>query len=128
MDFPLKGNYFNGQFTMPPIGGAKGVEQIIKKVSLANTEHHLWDGPVDFRHVEPVVESAEQGRVVLAKLTIEKRIELVQRLHEQIVSNKSLFENALSLETGKPLYDAHNEVETLLEQIQYLIKLYIIAD
>ena len=121
MKFNIKGSYFNGKYVLPPTSGPGSVETINNMFSPADEKIKLWECPFDYRHVEPVCESASKGFLAWSKTTLKERLNYLKKYHEIISSKKDELSIALSYETGRPLWETKKEVAITYERILFEI-------
>jgi succinylglutamic semialdehyde dehydrogenase len=121
MTFELKGNYFNNNFVQAPISGPEAVEKWITRTSPANTEQELWKLPLYYGHVEEILESAKKGFKTWREFSVEQRIECLKKYQEQLKEKKEEIAKAISLEMGKPLWEAMTEAGALIAKIDVTI-------
>lgn len=126
MVYQIKGDYYNGDFfleTRPgSLVGREACDEIIEKYSPANIEQHLWVCPVDYKHIDNVIESAQRGFALWKKTSIEERISGLLRYKEQVILRKDEIAKAISLETGKPFWEAQTEVSSVINKVDITIK------
>ncbi len=122
MKYQMKGNYFNGNYVWPSLNGPGAVEHFIKRECPADTETLLWQMAVDYSHVEPVVNSATRGYKFWRALPVAERIPFLKRYQEQLLAKKDLIAEAISLESGKPLWEATGEVNSVIGKVDITIK------
>lgn len=112
MEFTLRGDYFEGQFSH-----SKGVNEAdvsksdegISKTCPANTDHKLWDAVIDYANIDKTIESAQKGYEVWRKTPLEKRIEHFKAFQKAAEARKEQIGRAIALETGKPLWESMTE-------------------
>jgi succinylglutamic semialdehyde dehydrogenase len=121
MKFTLKGSYFNNTYHLSPITGHGKVEVVIENYSPADLSQLLWICPVDYKHVEPVVHSSLEGFNTWKKVGLDQRISSIQKYQENVILQKNNLCEAISLETGKPLWEAYQEVEELVNDTTLLL-------
>src|SRR5688572_3028239 len=117
MGFEIKGNYFEGDFHLPATTGPNSVELVIERRSPADIDKVLWKCPVDYNHIEPIIESAIKGFHFWRKLKQEERNNFLKKYQEQIVSIKDQLAEAIALESGKPLWEAKGEVASVISKV-----------
>jgi len=122
MYYDLKGNYFSGAYQLPPSKGPDSVEQFIIRECPADVDTKLWECAIDYRHIEPALESAEAGFKVWRKIPVEGRIEFLRKYQEKVISRKEKIAEAIALETGKPLWEAHTEVSSVINKVTVTIE------
>lgn len=121
MKFELSGNYFGNAFETSPVSGQNRVEKFIERECPADTETTLWKCPVNYKHVDPVLDSAEIGYKTWRNTPLEQRISLLKRYQEQVVSKRDALAMAIALEAGKPLWEAHTEVNAIIAKVDVTI-------
>ncbi|WP_164848252.1 aldehyde dehydrogenase family protein [Halobacteriovorax sp. HLS] len=121
MTYELKGNFFNNEFIQPPTTGADSVEKWITRTSPANTDQILWKCPLHYGHVDSILESAVKGFDTWKKTSIEERIECLKRYQEELKNKKEEIAKAISLEMGKPYWEALTEAGALIAKIDVTI-------
>lgn len=121
MKYQLNGNYFSSSFQLPPTTGPSAVDVLIERKCPADTETLLWSMPVDYRHVEPVIESAVKGFKVWRSTPLSERIAALKRFQEIALSRKNDMAQAISLEMGKPLWEAMTEATSVIGKVDVTI-------
>jgi len=121
MKFTIKGNYFNNEFNMPATSGPSAVEHFLKRDCPSDTSLRLWECPIEYRHVDPVIESANVGYQEWRKLSVEKRIEFLKRYQEAVLSRQDEIAEAIAYEVGKPLWEAKTEAAALVAKVNVTI-------
>lgn len=121
MKFQLKGNYFDGDFHQPPISGSLAVDVFVERNSPADNEMLLWRMPVEYRHVEPVIEASVSGFYEWRKTPLEERIAALKRFQEIALARKNEIATAISLEMGKPMWEALTEAASVVGKVDVTI-------
>jgi succinylglutamic semialdehyde dehydrogenase len=121
MKFEIKGNYFNGKYHKPPLKGPHGAEIFIKRECPADINQTLWEFPVDYNHADDAVESSISGFKFWRNLKVEEKISFLKNYQEQVLSKKGEIAQAISLETGKPLWEAEGEVNSVIGKVDITI-------
>jgi succinylglutamic semialdehyde dehydrogenase len=121
MKYELKGNYFNNEFNMPPTSGPDAVEHYLKRECPSDTTINLWDCPIEYRHVDPIISSAKKGYQTWRKTTIEERIEVLKRYQEAVIARQEEIAEAIAWEVGKPLWEARTEAAALVAKVNVTI-------
>ncbi|OUR92870.1 hypothetical protein A9Q84_20365 [Halobacteriovorax marinus] len=121
MTFELKGNFFDNQFFQPPITGPDSVEKWISRTCPADTDTTLWKCPIYNGHTEHVIQSSLEGFSTWRKTPLEKRVQCLKRYQEQLVTKKEEIAKAISLEMGKPYWEALTEAGALIAKIDVTI-------
>ncbi len=115
----LLGDYFFNEYHI--CEKERDADEKIAKYSPADLSEKLWEALVNYGNVEKVIESATQGFKLWRKTTKEHRIEILQKFKINLDKSKDLLANAISLETGKPLWEAYGEIEGALKNIDSVI-------
>lgn len=121
MSFKLQGNYFHGQFHLPPLSGPQATEIILKRECPANTEQVLWSAPIDYRHIDRIIDSANEGFKTWKKTSLQERIVLFKNYQEEIKKISDELSYAIALEVGKPLWEAKTEVNAIINKVDVTI-------
>lgn len=117
MKYALKGNYFNGEWNQPITTGPDATELKITRTCPADLETSLWECPVDYRHVDPAVESAQMGFINWRRVPLDEKKNCLKQFQEQVVAIKDQMAEAIALETGKPLWEALTEVNAVIAKV-----------
>ena len=80
MIYEIKGNYFNGKYNMPQTKGNDAVENFITRECPSDINTILWTLPIEYRHVNAVIESAVDGFHSWRKISINERIQFLKKL------------------------------------------------
>jgi len=121
MEFTLKGNYFRNRYTLASIGGLKGVEKFFEKFSPADIKKHLWTCPIEYRHIEPAIESASKGFDIWKRVTFTERINSLKKAKSKIQENRDLIAESISWETGKPLWESYEEIDAVISKVEITV-------
>lgn len=119
--FQIKGHYFQGHFHQVPTTGLAAAESFINRSCPANTNQTLWSLPLDYRHLDEIVDSACSGFEYWRKLDYDQRISFLKSYQEQLIAKQDLFANAIALEAGKPLWEAKTEASALISKVDVTI-------
>ena len=122
MKFEIKGNYYSGAFHLPTTTGPHAVENIISKFCPADTSLKLWDCPVDYQAIESALESVSNGFRIWKKTSLQERINYFRKYQEELIKMKDNLALAISLETGKPLWESKGEVASAINHINIVIE------
>ncbi|MFZ9000128.1 MAG: aldehyde dehydrogenase family protein [Bacteriovoracaceae bacterium] len=120
MKFELKGDYFNNEWVAPKTKGTDSTERFLLKNSPCDNQS-LWMCPIDYRHIDPLVESAAKGHKVWRGTSFEDRKNALKRYQEKLLSKKNEIAEAISWETGKPLWESLTEAGALISKIDVTI-------
>ena len=121
MKFTMRGNYFDGKFNVSATSGLHTVDKIITKYCPADLNLKLWECPVDFGHIDQVIESAKQGFKTWRKTKLEDRIDHLKRYQKLVTAIKDKLALVISFETGKPLWEAYTEVNSVIGKVDVTI-------
>jgi succinylglutamic semialdehyde dehydrogenase len=118
MQMLLKGDYFDGRFSLT---STQGAQETISKKSPADLTKTLWEGGIHYSHVDAVIESAVKGFETWRKLSFEERISYLKKYQEIVRARKDEISMALALEVGKPLWEAKTEAQALDSKVTVTI-------
>lgn len=116
MKYQLLGDYFDGVFHQP-----ENKDEEILKNCPADTNTTLWQSFVDYKHIEPVIESATQGFHHWRKTPVSKRIELIETFGKIATQKKEEIATAIALDTGKPLWESMTEASAIEAKVKVTI-------
>ena len=86
------------------------------------TGAELWRGAVG--HVDETVDRARKAWPAWASQPLAKRIELVRRFANEVRKGHDAFAELIARETGKPLWEAVTEVESVVAKVEISIRAY----
>jgi len=124
MEFSLKGDYFTGQYTHEDGMQETDInssDEVIEKSCPGNTEQKLWKAGIQYKNIEPVIESAKSGFELWRKMPIEDRVEYLQSFQEVAHKKKDELAYAIAMETGKPLWEAKTEAGAIVAKVNVTI-------
>lgn len=121
MTFTLKGNYFHGEFHQPPTSGPRASDVSLSRENPANTQETLWSMHLCYDHVEEAIDSAVKGFRSWRAVAQDERNNYLRRYQEQVMARKDEIARAIALETGKPLWEAHTEVASVIGKVTVTI-------
>ena len=121
MKYQIKGNYYNGRYNPSSQKGPQGVEHFIKRESPADTSTILWEMPLDYNQVDELIHSSVEGFKFWRKQSLEERINFLKKYQEQVISKREQIAEAISLEMGKPLWEATGEVNSVIGKVDITI-------
>lgn len=85
----------------------------------------VWEGTAaGASDVKTAVEKARKAFPEWARLTIFERIAYLKSFEKILEQSKELIAHTIALETGKPLWDARNEVQAMINKIDISINAY----
>jgi len=119
------GDFINGKFIK-----AELADETFTVTSPADFKDTVGEVPVKFSHVDTAVEAATAAFKTWSHLSLEKRIEYIQRLSEIFLSKKEEFAETISRETGKPLWETRTEAAAIVGKIKITLEhsLKLVAD
>jgi len=82
----------------------------------------LWRGPTG--DVDDVVERARRAWPAWAAQPLTTRMELVRRFANEVRKDNDKLAELIARETGKPLWEARTEVETVVNKVEISIRAY----
>lgn len=121
MRFKLKGNYYNGNYQAPRENTKDNKLSYIERHCPANTDELLWSCPVDLEAVDKVLESAQSGYDYWKKVPVSEKITYLKKYQENLIKIKDQIAEAISLEMGKPLWEAMTEANSLISKVDVTI-------
>jgi succinylglutamic semialdehyde dehydrogenase len=86
------------------------------------TGAELWRGAVG--NVDEAVDRARRAWPSWAAQPLAKRIELVRRFANEVRKEQDAFAELIARETGKPLWEARTEVESVIAKVEISIRAY----
>ncbi len=121
MKFSLKGDYFNSSFHLPQKSGPEALDRQFKRECPADLDTTLWECGIKFGHVGNVVQSAQKGFKVWKNKSLTERISCLKKYQEMVLARKDEIAQAISLEMGKPLWEAYSEVSSTASKVDVTI-------
>lgn len=86
------------------------------------TGTELWRGPAG--DVDAVVDRARRAWPAWAAQSLTTRIELVRRFANEVRKDADKLADRIARETGKPRWEAHTEVETVINKVEISVRAY----
>lgn len=117
MKFKLQGDYYNNQF----FNDSEHSDEQIEKNNPANLDEKLWVSYIKYDHIDNVLESAQQGFKKWRQISASERINYLKKFQESLLSTQEDLAVAISLETGKPLWEAKGEVKSVINKVDVTI-------
>lgn len=117
MKFNLKGNYYHNSFYK-----TEKCDYTIKRNCPADLDSLLWEMPVVLEDIEKVLNSAAEGFKTWKKLSSNERCQFLKNYQEVVQKKKNEIAEAISLETGKPLWESHTEITTIINKVKVTIE------
>ncbi|EQC43330.1 aldehyde dehydrogenase family protein [Bacteriovorax sp. Seq25_V] len=119
--FKLLGNYYYGKYTQPITTGAGATEIFIKRECPSDTDITLWTLPVDYSHVDDVIESSVKGFKTWRNTSLEERIQILRNYQSILKDKFDDIAKSIALEVGKPLWEAKTEANSLIAKVDVTI-------
>lgn len=116
-DFSFSGNYINGRFVIPGHPNS-----YYEKKNPADIKELIVPIPVYFPHAEEAVASAAEVFEHWASLDGDKRLEMIGKLKNSLEMLSPWLAELISRELGRPIWDAKQEVELALKDINELFR------
>jgi succinylglutamic semialdehyde dehydrogenase len=116
-DFSFSGNYINGRFVIPDHPSFE-----IEKLNPADLDEHIIDVPVYFPHAEEAVDKARKSFDSWTNLPNQKRLNLLKKLKHSIEMMSPWLVELISRELGRPIWDAKQEIELALNDMNVLFE------
>ena len=113
----MKGNFFNGKYHEADSNSGK----LVTKSSPADLDQKLWECRVSNDHLDDVLEGAKKGFETWRKLSFEERATYLQRYKEEVLKRKEQIAEAISLEIGKPYWEALVEAGAVAGKVDITI-------
>ncbi|MEE2742879.1 MAG: aldehyde dehydrogenase family protein [Bdellovibrionota bacterium] len=117
MKYTMKGNFFNGKYHEADSNSGK----LVTKSSPADLDQKLWECRVSNDHLDDVLEGAKKGFETWRKLSFEERATYLQRYKEEVLKRKEQIAEAISLEIGKPYWEALVEAGAVAGKVDITI-------
>jgi len=100
--------------------GKVGESEIVSYEPATGSE--IWRGKVS--DIDAAVKRAHRSWAAWAAQPLSKRMELVRRFANEVRKDAELLATTISRETGKPLWDAQEEVENVVAKVEISIMAY----
>lgn len=104
-------------FSLP---GASARAELVSLEPATGAE--LWRGPLG--DVDDLVSRARRAAPSWAAQPLATRMELVRRFANEVRKDADALATLIARETGKPLWEAHGEVETVIAKVELSIRAY----
>lgn len=117
MKFKILGDYFDGRFE-----DNKGhSDAVLERSCPANTDQLLYSAPISYKNVGAVTESAYKGFRNWRDRPIQERCEFLKKYQQEVIKIKEKIAEAISLESGKPLWEALGEAQAVIGKVDVTI-------
>ena len=108
-----RGDFIGGSFIKAPSSALS-----FKKLSPADTLDHIMEVHVDISHVDQACEAAQRAFSEWSQLTMEERMESLEKVKSIFVRQEEAFVQVIARETGKPLWEARTEAKALVGKVK----------
>ena len=122
MKFNILGNYFGGEYHLPPTTGPNCTEIFIEKKCPANLNDSLWSAPVDYQHINPLIESTISGHRQWKNFHINQKTELLNSFLTNLKAEQEQIVTSISLDTGKPQWDSRDEFNSTVQIAEAILE------
>lgn len=109
---PYLGDYIDGRFIIPDRADGD-----FKDVSPADLKDEIMALEFRYDHVHQATLAAKKAQLPWARLSQERRFEYIRRLKEIYISRANELAEAISRDTGKPLWEGQTEVKSMISKI-----------
>lgn len=117
MKFKMLGDYFNGEFT----SNESQFDVVIERECPSNTDVTLYKAEISYKNLSPVIESANLGFNSWRTISTEERIAFLKRYQDEVIKIKDQMAEAISLESGKPIWEATGEAQSVIGKVDVTI-------
>lgn len=124
MEFTLRGDYFDGNFTHKDglkTNDISSTNEKIEKFCPGDLTHKLWVARIDYNNIDKVIDSSLQGFHLWRKLSFSERISFLKKYAEIVKKRSDDIALAIALETGKPLWESKTEAKSVETKVQVTI-------
>lgn len=104
----------------PGLTGKVSESEIVSFEPATGTE--IWRGKVS--DIDAAVKRARKAWAAWAAQPLSTRMELLRRFANEVRKDAELLATTISRETGKPLWDAQEEVENVVDKVEISIRAY----
>jgi succinylglutamic semialdehyde dehydrogenase len=109
----VRGDYINGKFVRPKGAG----ERIISK-DPGDAGYRIGSFPTYPQNVEKAVSAARNAHKDWRKLDIGRRADMLRKFSAEVVNHRDELKELIAAETGKPLWEAEQEVLAVEAQVE----------
>ncbi|MBW1810252.1 MAG: aldehyde dehydrogenase family protein [Deltaproteobacteria bacterium] len=111
------GNYINGKFLRP-----RGPERKIVSNDPGDAGYRIGSFPVYPRHIDDAVASAGRAFDDWRRLRHNERADALRKFAAEVVNHRKELKELIAAETGKPVWEAENEVLEVEAQVETEIR------
>ncbi len=113
----FKGNFVDGEFVIPT-----GSKLKFENFSPANLNDKTIEIQTDIDHVTQACEAAQRAFVEWSVLSIEKRMEILEKVKQKFEEKEEEFTQVIARETGKPLWESKTEAKAIVAKFDVTFK------
>ena len=117
MKFKMLGDYYNGEFH----SNDDRQDNVIKRECPANTDEILYEANISYKNIGQVVQSVNEGFKTWRNISVEERISFLKKYQDEVKKIKNEMAEAISLESGKPLWEALGEAGSVIGKVDVTI-------
>jgi succinylglutamic semialdehyde dehydrogenase len=117
LSIKVLGDYIDGQFVRP-----RGAERKIVSHDPGDSGYRIGSFPIYPQHVDAALVAARQASPEWRRRDPADRTDLLRKFAAEVVNRRKTLCDLLSVETGKPLWEAEEEVEALAAQVEIEIR------
>lgn len=118
-DFSFSGNYINGRFVIPEHPSSS-----FKKKSPADIKELIVEVPACYKHCEEAVTRAKETFEQWSQMDGLQRLEILKRLKNSIEMLSPWFVELIARELGRPIWDAKQEIELAINDINTMFDIF----
>jgi len=118
-DISFSGNYINGRFVIPEHPSSS-----FKKKSPADIKEVVVEIPVCYAHCEEAVTRAQEAFGEWSQMDPLQRLEILKKLKHSIEMLSPWFVELIARELGRPIWDAKQEIELVIKDLNDLYDIF----
>ncbi len=85
----------------------------------------VWEGQqADAIQLEHAIEAAQQGFLLWSPMSLDARIQILKQFSEILTNKAEILAKTIALETGKPFWEAKQEVAAMINKVDLSIRAY----
>lgn len=113
----MHSNFINGEWL-------KGEGKTLKAISPSDFSCYFEGNQASLAEVKNALKAAKKSQISWSKKSLEYRIEIAQKFCDALSESKEEMAKAISLETGKPFWEAKTEVTAAISKLAISVKAY----
>jgi succinylglutamic semialdehyde dehydrogenase len=118
-DFSFSGNYINGRFVIPEHPSAS-----FKNKSPADLKDVVVEIPACYKHCEEAVIRAKETFEPWSQMDGLQRLEILKKLKNSIEMLSPWFVELIARELGRPIWDAKQEIELVIHDMNTMFEIF----